>query len=327
MPVVTERPFRSVERYPDTSTSADEDLRTLQALNWPGVELRHLAALSAIAAQHSFARAAWSLGYSQSAVSQQVAALERGVGHRVLERSHGRAPVTLTAAGQIALHHARAIARELARARAHLDALDNVRSTLAVGIHAMTGLHLLPRIVEQMGVDIAALEIYEFANDGRLLDLVEHEDIDLAVVHPPSRSGMHFAELLQEEYVGVIACRLAERLGPEPIGLDSLNLFPLLLPKVPQIGLDLSAYFESSGESLMPAFVAEDPATLCELAARGHGIALLPRIVAQDAPDRRIVALRDPPTRRLGLVWREDSDCAERFHSRFAAAARSVIMA
>ncbi len=319
-------PFGSVERHGETGTEVDEESLTLQALSWPGVELRHLAALSSIASQHSFGRAARNLGYTQSAVSQQIAALERGIGHRLLERSHGRAPVTLTAAGRIVLHHARTIAQELAAARANLDALDRANRSIAIGIHAMTGLHLLPEIVEQMGGDIAPLlKIYESANDGRLLDLIAYEEVDVAFVHPPHRSGLHFVELLREEYVAVTNAEVAERLGSAPVGAAALASFPLFLPNVPQIALDLSRHFESAGASLAPAFVAEYPWTLCELASRGHGIALVPRLVAHSNLNGRIVALRDAPTRRLGLVWREESRRGRRLRSRFVVAATSVL--
>jgi DNA-binding transcriptional LysR family regulator len=57
--------------------------------DWSAVELRHLATLSAIGRERSFSRAAESLGYTQSAVSQQVARLERLVGHRLVEKAGG----------------------------------------------------------------------------------------------------------------------------------------------------------------------------------------------------------------------------------------------
>ena len=53
---------------------------------WPGLDLRHLAAFSAVAKTGSFARGAELLGYTQPAVSQQVAALEKIVGQRLFER-------------------------------------------------------------------------------------------------------------------------------------------------------------------------------------------------------------------------------------------------
>src|SRR5260370_7326656 len=74
-----------------------------------GVELRHLHALQAIAREGSFSRAAVALGYTQSAVSQQIAALERAVGERLIERPGGPRPVSLTEAGRLLLGHAEAI--------------------------------------------------------------------------------------------------------------------------------------------------------------------------------------------------------------------------
>src|SRR4051812_25396858 len=90
---------------------------------WHGVELRHLAALRAIADEGSFGRAATRLGYTQSAVSQQIATLERSVGERLLERPGGPRPVSLTQAGSVLLRHAEAIVARLDSARADIEAL------------------------------------------------------------------------------------------------------------------------------------------------------------------------------------------------------------
>src|ERR1700679_4127902 len=85
---------------------------------WLGVELRHFAALDAVETEGSFGRAAVKLGYTQSAISQQIATLERIVGEQLIERPGGSRPVSLTEAGRLLLRHARAIVARLQAAQA-----------------------------------------------------------------------------------------------------------------------------------------------------------------------------------------------------------------
>src|SRR5262245_24727885 len=95
-------------------------MRQMEA--WVGVELRHLAALLAVAQERSFGRAARRLGYSQPAISGQIATLERIVGQKLVERSRGRAVVRLTPAGDVMVRHAALVTEQLATARAELKA-------------------------------------------------------------------------------------------------------------------------------------------------------------------------------------------------------------
>ena len=67
------------------------------------LELRHLIALDAVATEGTFGRAAIRLGYTQSAVSQQIAALERIVGGPLFDRPGGPRPVALTPLGKLML--------------------------------------------------------------------------------------------------------------------------------------------------------------------------------------------------------------------------------
>src|SRR6059036_1916315 len=117
---------------------------------WLGVELRHLAALQAVAREGSFGGAAVALGYSQSAVSQQIAALERIVGERLVERPGGPRPVSLTEAGHLLLRHADSIVARLKAAQADLHALQaGEAGTLRVGIFQSAGARLLPEIMRR----------------------------------------------------------------------------------------------------------------------------------------------------------------------------------
>src|SRR6266540_7551474 len=90
---------------------------------WHGIEVRHLAALQALAEEASFHGAARRLGYSQPAVSQQLAALERIVGTPLVNRPRVSQPLTLTEAGERLLVHAKAIQANFAMAEAELVAV------------------------------------------------------------------------------------------------------------------------------------------------------------------------------------------------------------
>src|SRR4051812_4580995 len=120
---------------------------------WLGIELRHLAALEAVAREGSFRRAATSLGYVQSAISQQIAALERAVGRRLVERSPGAAQIELTEAGELVLQHSGAILARLKAAQADVAALATGRAgALRVGITQSVGVRILPVLMRSFGL-------------------------------------------------------------------------------------------------------------------------------------------------------------------------------
>ena len=97
------------------------------------IEVRHLQALVAVAEAGTFGKAAEALGYTQSAVSQQIAALERATGTPVFDRPGGPRPVRLTAAGEVLLEHARTVLATLRMAEADIDAVTTRRPGPAAG--------------------------------------------------------------------------------------------------------------------------------------------------------------------------------------------------
>src|SRR5712691_13336371 len=125
-----------------------------------GVELRHVLALEAVAREGSFGRAAIALGYTQSAISQQIAMLERIVGERLIERPGGPRPVSLTEAGELLLRHAEAIVARLAAAQADLAALsDGTAGRLRVGIYQSVGERVLPELMRRFRASWPRVEI------------------------------------------------------------------------------------------------------------------------------------------------------------------------
>src|ERR1700685_2010071 len=81
-------------------------LRSIQSIK-SGLGLRELQAVIAVAELGSFRGAATALGYTQSALSHQVSALEAALGQSLFERPGGRAPVRLTPAGEAVCRRAR----------------------------------------------------------------------------------------------------------------------------------------------------------------------------------------------------------------------------
>src|SRR5881275_2493003 len=190
---------------------------------WLGIELRHFLALEAVAREGSFGKAALKLGYTQSAVSQQIAALERIVGQRLIERPGGPKPVSLTEAGRLLLTHADAIAARVAAAQADLSALgDGQAGTLRVGVFQSVGQRILPELMRRYlrSWPQVKVTLTESANDEDLLALVERGELDLTFSDLPLTDGpFESVELLRDPYVLVVAADslLAAREAPPTI--------------------------------------------------------------------------------------------------------------
>ena len=177
--------------------------------SWLGVEVRHLAALDAIARERSFSAAARSLGYTQSAVSQQLALLERIVGARLVERPGGPRPVSLTPAGTILLRHGRRIVDQLAAARADLAAWSaGSAGELRIGTYHSVGAKILPAVVGRLAAALPEVRValVESSDEGQLLALVERGELDLTFMLFPLADGPFTAvELMRDPFLLLVA--------------------------------------------------------------------------------------------------------------------------
>src|SRR3569833_1221531 len=112
------------------------------------LDVRRLRVLRAVSQHGSFSAAAEALSYTQSAVSQQIAALEREAGTLLVERN--ARGVRLTDAGAVLVGHADAILARLAAAQRDLDAIAGLRGgTLRVATFASAGGSIMPLAVSR----------------------------------------------------------------------------------------------------------------------------------------------------------------------------------
>src|SRR5690348_3984548 len=246
---------------------------------WLGIELRHFLALEAVAREGSFGKAAAVLGYTQSAVSQQIAALERIVGQRLVERPGGPKPVSLTEAGRLLLTHADAIAARVAAAQADLDALGKGEAgTLRVGVFQSVGQRILPELMRRyLGawpeVDVT---LTESADDEELLALVERGELDLTFADLPLTEGpFEWVELLRDPYVLVVPAGsdLADRGSPP--SLREVAGEQLIGHKFCRTRIQIETAFR---EPLTYVFQSDHNQTVQALVAAGVGLALVPRL-------------------------------------------------
>jgi molybdate transport repressor ModE-like protein len=280
---------------------------------WLGVELRHLAALEAVAEEGSFGRAARRLGYTQSAISQQIAQLEKVVGAKLVERPGGPRAVSLTDAGRLLLRHADAIVARLAAAQADMAALQaGEAGPLRVGILQSVGARLLPGLIRRFKHEFprVSVQVVEGNTPGELLPLVESGELDFTFAELPLQEGpFDWVELLRDPYVLLVSSgsHLATREAAPPLRE---------LTGLPMIGWRTDRGHDIRGVEY--AFRSDDNGTVLGLVEADLGVAVAPRLVLR--PDRDgIVALpfgsRLRP-RVLGLAWHKEryrSPAAERF--------------
>ena len=267
--------------------------------------------LREVAQRGSFSAAAEALSFTQSAISQQIAALERETGTKLVER--GPRGIRLTQAGEVLVRHADAVLSRLASAEDELAALAGLRGgKLRMSAFQSAGATLVPQAIAAFhrrypDVELALVEaepelatemmrageldlaiVYDFEGTPGDIDdalscthlLDDPYDLLLASDHPlASRARVKLADLAEERWVHSTdrsGCRLGVNNACAQVGFE---------PNV--------------------AFETDEILAIQALVATGMGVAMLPRLglttlhpgivvrpVGNDAPVRKIHAAR-----------------------------------
>ena len=276
------------------------------------LDTHRLRLLREFAQRGTIAATAAALGYTASAVSQQLAALEREAGAVLLDRTARAAE--LTDAGRRLVDHAERILALVEAAEADLSAAEPAgrvtvtafpTAAVAFGpalvrrVRAHPGLKLLLRetsgpeglrLVRSGEADVALLDDWS----GRLAGIDTAGGSGVAGGVGTGGGTLQFYRLIRDPLVLVVPRGHAAADPDRPVDLDALRDEPwMAAPAGEPSRLAVDRLLAAIGGMPQPPWEFEGLSTILSLVARGIGIAVLPRLTLA-AGDRR-VALRELP--------------------------------
>lgn len=176
-----------------------------------------------VAEKGSFSRAAEQLHMTQPAVSQQIQALERGLGTRLLERNNKY--VRLNKAGEIVYHHAKEILGLHGRMRDLVnDLLHTPSGNLVIGASYTFGEYVLPHVIARMR------ELYPLIrpsisihNTKEIVELVQNRQLDVGIVEGECRDDKLSIEPFADDEMQIIASPAHRLAGRDSAAIPELE--------------------------------------------------------------------------------------------------------
>lgn len=264
----------------------------------------HLRTLLEVTRLGSFAAAASRLGYTASAVSQQMTALERDTGVRLFQRS-ARSVVPTDAAFVMARHAAKVLTDIEALMAAASKTHDTTSQELRLGIFPSLATYVLPSILKKpawkdLGIDLR-VSVAEPAQT--IQGLRTGGDVDVALVYQVGQSGLAWPHTINRQWIGDDNFRVVLPSGwgfrtEAKVAADHLSDMPWIMhhPGTSDATV-IERLFASC--NLHPRVVAysDDFHASLEMAAAGLGAALVPELALRHRPPGVVVL--DVPEIRL----------------------------
>ncbi|GAA4920484.1 DNA-binding transcriptional LysR family regulator [Stackebrandtia albiflava] len=273
---------------------------------------RRLRLLCEFASRGSIAAAADSLGYTASAVSQQLAALEREAGHALLDRTARSA--TLTEAGRKLVEHALTILSAIEAAESALAAQDATpHGQVVVTAYPTAAVALAPPVANRLRRHHSLTLQLRQARPQESLDQVRSGEADIALVDEwpghgwPRTPGLSWHFLCHDPLVLVVP--QDHPLAGEPaIDVGEITAESWIM------GLDTEPSRQALDRLLTDRvqpevrWEFEGLDTIITLVSRGLGITIAPRMAVVDRHYRvRMRELKDAPGRDVFAVYRTAS--------------------
>lgn len=242
-----------------------------------------------VARTGSFSAAAEALGYTQSAISRQVAATERVAATPLFERQ--ARGVRTTAAGDAVVRYAGTVLETIAAANQELSGMrDRLAGRLAVGGFPTASAVLLPRALARMANEHPALtvQLVEVSTPQQLAAL-RRGRLEVAVIATgeglPAHDldGLSLVELRSDRGAGVAVAATHPFAARESVDSTELAEQRWIVGRTTADSPEFGPWPGIDDPQI--AFSARDWTTRLGLVAAGHGIALVPGLAAAAVPD------------------------------------------
>jgi DNA-binding transcriptional LysR family regulator len=278
------------------------------------MDLGRLRALHAVAVHGSVGRAAAALGYTPSAVSQQISKLERETRTALLEK-RGRG-VVLTDAARELVETAQAVLTLVEQAEVGLEARrGQVSGRLFLAAFATAARGLLPPVLADLAARYPELELRVMESDPYLMaELVSRGEVDLAVVQDWSNTRLPTPEGVTRRPLGVDAVDAVLPADHPLAARDLLTVEDLRgqqwvnTPPGTICHDWLIRTLREAGEEPDIRFQATEFDTQIALIGAGLCMGLVPRLGRAPLPAGVVARPVTPePTRRVSVLWREQA--------------------
>lgn len=281
------------------------------------IEVKHLRLLDAIVRHGSMSGAARELGYSQSAVTQQIQSLERHLGTALAVRN--RRGVHLTEAGEVLVRHGRGVLAQMTLAKAEVEAVAGLRSgKVRIACFPSAAATILPQALGTLGQEVPGLSFTLVeAEPPRSLEILRSGECDIAIIYDYVAAGHADAEgqalhadevstaLIDEGVYVVVPPNhpAADRRWVELRDLKDSRW----IAGCPECRGNLLQSCATAGFLPDIAFETDDYAALQALAAAGLGVALVPELMltARNEPDLLLKRLSPLSMRCVSAVSTE----------------------
>ncbi|WP_274918615.1 LysR family transcriptional regulator [Streptomyces sp. WZ-12] len=289
-------------------------------------DLNRLRALRAVATHGTMTGAASALGYTPSAISQQIAKLERETGSALLDRQGGK--VELTPAAWLLAEATDEVVAVLERTRSRLEEQrDQPTGRLVLAAFPTACRGFVAAALAGLAGRYPALDCRLLESDpNRAVSLVVRGEADLAVVHDWHNTPLTLPASLSVVELGEDIADVALPAG-HPLA-DRAALTPYDLREERWIGQGSGAMchewlvrcFSDLGIEPDIAYQIEEYESQIALLTAGLGVTMLPRLGRGDLPSTvRVVPMQPPPHRRVSAVWRSQAGRRPALHAALAA--------